>query len=165
LSKQIETYLLKPNQLKGGDNMKKQKLLTVLFCCALLIGVSSVAANAQEELEGTTYTLFIYPADQASLNANATFLANGVLQIDIGAGAGSYYDFAPGFFGTYRALGVTFGDTTGDLRMFLLGSFFSFGEGQKTYMVGLGAALFTVTESNVPFTTFWFYGVQTPVEE
>jgi hypothetical protein len=155
LSKQIATYLLKPNPLKGGDTMKKQKLLTIFFCCALLIGVSSVAANAQE-LAGTTYTLFIYPAGQASFNADVNFLENGVTQIGIAdsAGAGSYYEAAPSFLASYRALGVTLGETTGDLSLYMLGTTLSEGE----LMIGLGVALFTVTDSNVPFTTFWFYG-------
>ena len=135
--------------------MKKQKLLTILFCCALLIGVSSVAANAQE-LAGTMYTLFIYPASQASFNADVNFLENGVTQIGVAdsAGAGSYYEVAPSFLASYRALGVTLGETTGDLSLYMLGTTLSEGE----LMIGLGVALFTVTDSNVPFTTFWFYG-------
>jgi hypothetical protein len=143
--------------------MKKQKLLIVLFCCALLIGISSVSASAQELL-GSTYRLSIYPMGYPAQNADATFLANGVLIIGIGAGSGSYYDFAPAFFGTYRALGVTLGETTGDLSMYLLGTFFSFSEGQPATMLGLGVALFTVTDTNIPVTTFWFVGTQLVTE-
>jgi hypothetical protein len=143
--------------------MKKQKLLIVLFCCALLIGISSVSASAQELL-GSTYRLSIYPTGYPAQNADATFLANGVLIIGIGAGSGSYYDFAPAFFGTYRALGVTLGETTGDLSMYLLGTFFSFSEGQPATMLGLGVALFTVTDTNIPVTTFWFVGTQLVTE-
>jgi hypothetical protein len=145
--------------------MKKQKLLAVLFCCTLLIGISSVTASAQG-LAGTTYRLSIYPAGFPAVNADASFLENGVLIIGIGAGSGSYYDFAPAFFGTYRALGVTLGGTTGDLSMYLLGTFFAFPSPTDVAavtpmtIIGLGVALFTVSDSNVPVTTFWFVGTQ-----
>ena len=145
--------------------MKKQKLFAVIFCCALLIGFSSVTASAQDGFAGTIYRLSIYPTGYPAQNADLSFLENGVLIIGIGAGSGSYYDFAPAFFGTYRALGVTLGETTGDLSMYLLGTLLAFpsptvAQVSPTTIIGLGVALFTVSDSNVPVTTFWFVGTQ-----
>lgn len=148
--------------------MKKQKLFAVIFCCALLIGFSSVTANAQG-FAGTVYRLTIYPAGYPAMNADASFLENGVFLIDnlmIGGGSGSYYDFAPAFFSTYRAVSVTLGDTTGDLSMYLLGTLLAFPSptgfavAQTSSIIGLGVAFFTVTDENIPFTTFWFVGTQ-----
>ena len=55
--------------------MKKQKLLAICFCAVLLIGFSSVAANAQTETEltGTVYRLSIMTSVGINLNADATF--------------------------------------------------------------------------------------------
>jgi hypothetical protein len=156
LSKQKETSLLKPNPLKkGGDNMKKQKLFAILFCCALLIGVSSVAANAQE-LAGTTYRLYIYPTGTPAFNADATFQSDGVLIIGIGNGVGSYFESTPFVLGTYRALGVTIGDATGDLTMFLFGTSLN----ESRFVIGLGTSNFA--GEIVPF---WYYGTLILTEE
>lgn len=145
--------------------MKKQKLLTVLFCCAILIGVSSVTASAQDGFAGTIYRLSIYSSGYPAQNTDLSFLENGVLLIGIGAGSGNYYEFAPAFFGTYRALQVTLGETTGDLSMYLLGTLLAFpsptvAQVSPMTIIGLGVAIFTVTDENIPFTTFWFVGTQ-----
>jgi hypothetical protein len=147
--------------------MKKQKFFAVIFCCALLIGFSSITASAQG-FAGTVYRLTIYPAAYPAMNADASFLENGVFIIDnlmIGGGSGSYYDFAPAFFSTYRAVSVTLGDTTGDLSMYLLGTLLAFpsptvAQVSPMTIIGLGVAIFTVTDENIPFTTFWFVGTQ-----
>jgi hypothetical protein len=128
--------------------MRKQKLLAVLFCCALLIGISAVAASAQE-LAGTTYRLFIYPSGSAAFNADATFQSDGVLIIGIGDGVGSYLEFAPAFVGFYQALNATIGDATGDIAMLLLGTSFNAGKN----IIGFGTSIFS--GDRVPF---WFYG-------
>jgi p-aminobenzoyl-glutamate transporter AbgT len=128
--------------------MRKQKLLTVLFCCALLIGISTVTASAQE-LAGTAYRLFIYPSESAAFNANAVFQSDGVLIIGIGSGVGAYLEFAPTFVGLYHALGVTMGDKTGDITMLMVGTTVN----QGKYIVGFGSSIFS--GDRVPF---WFYG-------
>jgi len=128
--------------------MKKQKLLTVIFCCVLLIGISSVPASAQE-LAGTAYRLFIYPSGAPAFNVGAVFQADGVLLIDIGQGAGSFFELPPTFVGFYNALGATIGDVTGDITMLLIGTSFNTGKN----IIGFGVSI--VAGDRVPF---WFYG-------
>jgi hypothetical protein len=132
--------------------MKKQKLFAVIFCCALLIGFSSATASAQDStLAGTTYRLSIYTYGLPGLNADASFLDNGVLLIGIGAGDGTYLEFPPAFFGTYSALSVTFGDATGDLSMYMIATILS--EGQS--MFGLGFSFFEVGDTRTPYLFFF----------
>ena len=132
--------------------MKTQKLFAIIFCCAFLVGVFSLTAHGQESvLAGTTYRLSIYPYGLPGINADASFLDNGVLLLGIGAGDGTYLEFPPAFFGTYSALSVTFGDATGDLSMYMIGTILS--EGQS--MFGLGFAFFEVEDTRTPYLFFF----------
>lgn len=131
--------------------MKTKKLYAVIFCCVLLIGATSVVASAQE-LAGTTYRLSIYPYGLPGFNADASFLDNGVVLIGIGAGDGNYYEFPPAFVASYSALSVTFGDATGDLSMYIIGTVLS--EGQSLF--GLGFSFFKVEGTrNGPYLFFF----------
>ena len=132
--------------------MKTQKLFAIIFCCAFLVGVFSLTAHGQESvLAGTTYRLSIYPYGLPGINADASFLDNGVLLLGIGAGDGTYLEFPPAFFATYSALSVTFGDATGDLSMYMIATILS--EGQS--MFGLGFSFFTVEDTRTPYLFFF----------
>jgi hypothetical protein len=139
--------------------MKRQKLIAILFCCALLIGVSSVTASAQEStIAGTTYRLSIYPYGLPGFNADASFLENGVLLIGIGDGSGSYFESAPAFVGSYSALSVELGDETGNLSMYIIGT--TSNEGQSIF--GLGFSFFKVEDTNNGPYYFFFTGKLIP---
>ena len=132
--------------------LKKQKLLAMLFCCILVFGAFTATAGAQE-LAGTTYRLFMYTFDGLGINTDAVFQTGGVFILtSIGSGVGSYYPFPPVFAATYRALGATVGDVTGDISMYLAGA--TLGT-EATSMLGLGVATIKGTPDPVPF---WFSG-------
>ena len=91
-----------------------------------------------------------------AFNADATFQSDGVLIIGIGNGVGSYFESTPFVLGTYRALGVTIGDATGDLTMFLFGTSLN----ESRFVFGLGTSNFA--GEIVPF---WYYGTLILTEE
>ncbi len=83
------------------------------------------------------------------MNADASFLENGVILIGnlmIGGGSGNYYEFPPAFFATYSALKRTFGETTGDLSMYMIGTYLHFlhrvAQVSPMTIIGLGVAFF-----------------------
>ncbi|MCX5903228.1 MAG: hypothetical protein NTV89_07095 [Proteobacteria bacterium] len=131
--------------------LKKQKLLAMLFCCALVFGAFTATAGAQE-LAGTTYRLFMYTFDGFGINSDLVFDGSNLILTAIGSGVGSYYAAAPVFVGTYRALGATIGTVTGDISMYLAGA--TLGTG-GTSMLGLGFATVKGVTDPIPF---WFSG-------
>ena len=141
--------------------MKKQKLLAVCFCAVLLIGFSSVAANAQTELTGTVYRLSIMTSVGINLNADATFQTDSVFLLSLGAGKGSYYTYLldPNiyFLTTYSAYNVAFGDiTASSLSMYFTGAILS--EGKS--MLGVGLALLKGEGVSTDPIYFFFSGTR-----
>ena len=146
--------------------MKKQKLLAVCFCAILLIGFSSVAANAQTELTGTVYRLSIMTSVGINLNADATFQTDSVFLLSLGAGKGSYYTYVldPNtyFLSTYSAYNVTFGDiTASSLSMYFTGAILS--EGKS--MLGVGLALLKGEGVSTDPIFFFFSGTRIATAE
>ena len=148
--------------------MKKQKLLAVCFCAILLIGFSSVAANAQTETEltGTVYRLSIMTSVGINLNADATFQTDSVFLLSLGAGKGSYYTYLldPNiyFLSTYSAYNVTFGDiTASSLSMYFTGAILS--EGKS--MLGVGLALLKGEGVSTDPIYFFFSGTRIATAE
>ena len=131
--------------------MKKQKLIAMLFCCALVFGAFTATAGAQE-FAGTTYRLFMYTFDGYGINSDMIFDGTSKLILTaFGSGIGSYFAFPPAFVGTYRALEVTIGEVTGNVSMYLAGTTLS--EGNS--MLGLGFATITGVDDPIGF---WFSG-------
>ena len=136
--------------------MKKQKLLAICFCAALLIGISSTAANAQTGLTGTTYRLSIMTNVGINLNADATFQTDTVFLLSIGAGRGSYYTYLldPNiyFLSTYSAYDVEIGGiAASSLSMYFTGAIIS--EGASMLGVGFG----TLKGEDVPEDPIFFF--------
>jgi len=136
--------------------LKKQKLLAICFCAVLLIGISSVAANAQTGLTGSTYRLSIMTSAGISLNADATFQTDTVFLLSIGAGSGSYYTYVlePNtyFFTTYSAYDVEVGGiAASSLSMYFVGAILSEG----TSMLGVGFA--TLKGEGAPADPIYFF--------
>jgi hypothetical protein len=141
--------------------LKKQKLLAVCFCAVLLIGFSSVAANAQTELTGTVYRLSIMTSVGINLNADATFQTDSVFLLSLGAGKGSYYTYLldPNiyFLSTYSAYNVTVGSiTASSLSMYFTGAILS--EGKS--MLGVGLALLKGEGVSTDPIYFFFSGTR-----
>ena len=141
--------------------LKKQKLLAVCFCAVLLIGFSSVAANAQTELTGTVYRLSIMTSVGINLNADATFQTDSVFLLSLGAGKGSYYTYLldPNtyFLSTYSAYNVTVGSiTASSLSMYFTGAILS--EGKS--MLGVGLALLKGEGVSTDPIFFFFSGTR-----
>jgi len=130
--------------------MKQKKLLALFFCCTLLCCAFTATVGAQE-LAGTTYRLFMYTFDGFGINTDMVFDDGNLILTAIGSGIGSYFPFPPAFVGTYRALGATIGDVTGDVSMYLAGTTLS--EGNS--MLGLGISTITGQDDPIPF---WFTG-------
>jgi hypothetical protein len=116
--------------------MKKQKLLAILFCAALIVGAVSTASAQQTELLGTVYRLAIYSSAGVNLNADITFQADDVFIVSIGAGSGTYFDLSPAYVATYSALGATLADLTGDISMYFAGYLYG-DDSESTIGVGL----------------------------
>jgi hypothetical protein len=131
--------------------MKRKKLIALFFCCALLFCAFTTTAGAQE-LAGTTYRLFMYTFDGFGINTDAVFDNGNLILTAIGSGVGSYFASPPVFVGTYRALGATIGDVTGDISMYMAGATLGTDSGS---MLGLGFA--TVKGMDNPIG-FWFSG-------
>jgi hypothetical protein len=130
--------------------MKRKKMIALFFCCTLLFCAFTATAGAQE-LAGTTYRLFMYTFDGFGINTDMVFDDGNLILTAIGSGIGSYFPFPPAFVGTYRALGATIGDVTGDVSMYLAGTTLS--EGNS--MLGLGISTITGQDDPIPF---WFTG-------
>jgi len=148
--------------------LKKQKLLAICFCAVLLIGFSSVAANAQTETEltGTVYRLSIMTSVGINLNADATFQTDSVFLLSLGAGKGSYYTYVldPNtyFLSTYSAYNVTVGDiTASSLSMYFTGAILS--EGKS--MLGVGLALLKGEGVSTDPIYFFFSGTRIATAE
>ncbi len=137
--------------------MKKQKLLTILFCVAILISVFAVTASAQIELVGTTYRLFMHSAEGGSMNADAIFQADNVFILTVGTGAGFFIESPPAFVAAYRALGASFANVTGDLTVFMAGAVYGTNSEQ---IAGAGLALVTVPGESQTNAFFYFTGVR-----
>ena len=136
--------------------MKKQKLLAVCFCAVLLIGISSVAANAQTALTGSVYRLSIMTSVGINLNADATFQTDTVFLLSLGAGKGNYYTYVldPNtyFVTTYSAYDVEVGGiAASSLSMYFIGAILSEG----TSMLGVGLAL--LKGEDVPTDPIFFF--------
>ena len=136
--------------------LKKQKLLAICFCAVLLIGISSVAANAQTVLTGSVYRLSIMTSVGINLNADATFQTDTVFLLSIGAGKGSYYTYVldPNtyFLTTYSAYDVEVGGiAASSLSMYFTGAILS--EGNT--MLGVGLAL--LKGEGVPTDPIFFF--------
>jgi hypothetical protein len=129
--------------------MKKQRLAAI-FCCVLLVCAFTATVGAQE-LTGTTYRLFMYTFDGFGINTDLVFDGSNLILTAIGSGVGSYFAFPPAFVGTYRALGATIGDVTGDISMYMAGTTLS--EGNS--MLGLGFAMVKGMDDPIGF---WFSG-------
>jgi hypothetical protein len=130
--------------------LKRQKMIALIFCCALVFGAFTATAGAQE-LAGTTYRLFMYTFDGTGINTDLIFDGSNLILTAIGSGIGSFFPFPPAFVGTYRALGATVGELTGDVSMYLAGTTLS--EGAS--MLGLGFAMVKGVADPIPF---WFTG-------
>jgi hypothetical protein len=146
--------------------LKKQKLLAICFCAVLLLGFSSVAANAQTELTGTVYRLSIMTSVGINLNADATFQTDSVFLLSLGAGKGSYYTYLldPNiyFLTTYSAYNVAVGDiTASSLSMYFTGAILS--EGKS--MLGVGLALLKGEGVSTDPIYFFFSGTRIATEE
>ena len=148
--------------------LKKQKLLAVCFCAVLLIGFSSVAANAQTETEltGTVYRLSIMTAVGINLNADATFQTDSVFLLSLGAGKGNYYTYLldPNiyFLTTYSAYNVDVGGiTASSLSMYFTGAILS--EGKS--MLGVGLALLKGEGVSTDPIYFFFSGTRIATAE
>ena len=148
--------------------LKKQKLLAICFCAVLLIGFSSVAANAQTETEltGTVYRLSIMTSVGINLNADATFQTDSVFLLSLGAGKGSYYTYLldPNtyFLSTYSAYNVTVGSiTASSLSMYFTGAILS--EGKS--MLGVGLALLKGEGVSTDPIYFFFSGTRIATAE
>jgi hypothetical protein len=146
--------------------MKKQKLLAVCFCAVLLMGFSSVAANAQTELTGTVYRLSIMTSVGINLNADATFQTDSVFLLSLGAGKGSYYTYLldPNiyFLSTYSAYNVDVGGiAASSLSMYFTGAILS--EGKS--MLGVGLALLKGEGVSTDPIYFFFSGTRIATAE
>jgi hypothetical protein len=146
--------------------LKKQKLLAVCFCAVLLIGFSSVAANAQTELIGTVYRLSIMTSVGINLNADATFQTDSVFLLSLGAGKGSYYTYLldPNiyFLTTYSAYNVDVGGiAASSLSMYFTGAILS--EGKS--MLGVGLALLKGEGVSTDPIYFFFSGTRIATAE
>jgi hypothetical protein len=133
--------------------MKKQKLLAIVFCGALLLGAfGTVQAQEEGAITGSTYRLFIYSSAGINVNADATFQENGIFLLSIGAGSGSYRPFDPLFYASYKALGVDLGAGPVDISVYMGGVVY----GESFSMLGIGLLRIPDQDS----ITFYFTGTR-----